>query len=168
MSQYLHYLDPVIPYLQKPEVLIGVGVFLILYSLYFLIKCTGRTIKLDSNEGGLVEITRSALNNLIYTTCARVGVEGKPSVSLKISRNKMFLKLKIKMNPNDRLSEISVRLQERLKQSFDEVLGYDRVGKVDVIVVGFRGAKRAKETTPAEHPEGKDPVLEDLFSRSGS
>lgn len=162
MSKYLHYLDPVTQFVQKPEVLIGVGVFLILYSLYFLIKCSRKAIRLDSNEVGQVEITRSALNNLIHTTCARVGVEGKPSVALKISRNKMFLRLKIKMNLNDRLSEISTKLQEKLKESFDEVLGYDRVGKVDVVVVGFKGSKRAKAEPVAATS------VEDIFSGTSS
>ena len=96
-------------------------------------------IMLFSNEAGRVRVSRKALNDLVHSACFQVGAIERPKLSFKIRRRKLHIQLRMKLQSNQRLAELSTCLQDRLSDSLRDNLGVDRLGRIDILVTGFRG-----------------------------
>lgn len=122
-----------------PEILVGCAAGLMILYLYIVIRHAYKPISLAKSDVGRIRVTRMALKSLVKTICKQVGLDRRISTSVEFSRNKVHVSVRLgKVDLDQNLTGLVNELQERLTQSLRNTLGVDNVGKVDILVSGFK------------------------------
>lgn len=142
----------VLPYAQNPRVWVPVLAALLLFIVLLMIRARMQpsTIRAFSNDKGYVEISRTALVELIKTTSARLGIERKPRVRIHTRGRRLHLDVRIRMTSDMRLTDISATLQQVLQSTLHEAMGIERLGNINVRVTGIRPSQA--DNRPIETP----------------
>lgn len=127
-------------WLDRPYILIPVGVLCLILGIYWIVRCKTKAIYLYDISGGQVRITHNALTTLIHSVCDGVEAIDRPYVSVKMCGGKLNVTIKLKLNLGHRLLNLSEELQARVTRALQEVLGLERIGTISIIVVGVQGA----------------------------
>ena len=115
-----------------------------------------RTLQVLKNDVGVVSVSRSAFNDLIYGVCSQVKMAGHPSIRLRARRGKVYLRVKLRLYTDQSLSDISVYLQDQITQALKDNLGVERIGAIDVCVTSFRKGKRPVASKDLETASGQE------------
>ena len=129
-------IDCLLTYLEKPEIALGLGGILILYALYFILRCHYKPLLLYKKEGGSVKITQSALISVAQELCASLGLN-QPRVKVYQKGQKLCWKVFFTLSAEDNLPQLVDTLQARLNQSLQTIFGIEKLGPITVIVNGF-------------------------------
>ena len=165
-SQCKLYASTIWGYLNNPWVIAGlIAVVLLIVLLIFLSKKPPSRIRAFNNNKGYVEISRTALIDIIRSTSEQVDIEKKPGVAVRTKHGKLHIDVKIRLLPSRKLTEVSEILQRHLTETLEQGLGIRRLGNINVVVVGVR-VKTGKEfrtslplfTEKPEEPEETAPV----------
>ena len=127
-----------------------------------------RPIKLFNNKVGEVEVSRKALNELVQSVCFSLGALNRPDVEIFQRRGKLCMTVSLKLESGQKLTEATGEIQTALTTAFREHLGVEKLGKIDVKVLGFKGLiyKPANKFLPpvedvkSEIIDGKTPVID--------
>lgn len=133
------YAQLVLEWLQNPEVIIVVGGMTCLLGIGYFLRCKARAIHLYDNPSGAVRVTPSALAGIVYNTCEGIGGIHRPSIKIRISGGKLHLMIRIRLSKHHRLMTLSEEIQAKLMRILQEVLGVERIGAIDIVVVGIEG-----------------------------
>ena len=131
-------------YLSQNEFLIMGGVALAL--LFILLLCRlrpARRIRAFSGETGSVEISRSALLNLVYSACEQLPEVRKPTVKIR-GRRKLSLSVRIQLDASAHLRDTASYLQSHLKDALENNLGVEKLGKIEILVTGVKAASKTR------------------------
>ena len=141
-----------------------IAVVLLLLVLYLLSKRQPARVRAFNNTNGYVEISRAALVDIIRATAEQVDIEKKPGVHLRTRRGRLHVDVRIRMLPTRRLTEVSEILQKHLMETLSDGMGIQRLGSINVLVVGVRvkTGKEARASLPL-NPHGA-PKSEDQDS----
>mgnify|MGYP004653715133 CR=1 FL=1 len=151
-------------FFSNPDNLLFVAVLIALIAAAMLLaKIWGhfKPVRLFTNNSGIVEVSRPALEKLVQSVCYNLGALNKPSVKISLKRRRLNVFVSLKIESQQRLSELSSRLQEELTKEFVEQLGVEKLGKINVKITGFRGLakkpltayEKSKQTEFFEKPD---------------
>lgn len=119
-----------------------------------------RNVTAYSNSGGKVTVSRSAITELVQTSCAQLDEVHRPSVKIATKGSTAHLRVSIKLASGGKLREVEQTLQDHLRHALTENLGIEKVGRIDITVTGFKSGK----VTRNEHPS-KSPALMDALDQ---
>ncbi len=118
------------------------GLALIAFILLILIRkirAYFRPIKLFDNRVGIVEVSRKALDELVQSVCYSLGALNRPDVEIYSRRGRLCMRVSLKLESGQRLTDASAEIQTALTSAFREHLGVEKLGRIDVRVLGFKG-----------------------------
>ncbi len=121
-----------------------------------------KPIKLFNNRVGEVEVSRKALDELVQSVCYSLGALNRPDVKIYIKRGKLCMTVSLKLESGQKLTDATGEIQTALTSAFREHMGVEKLGKIDVRVLGFKGLvyKPANKFLPPVKDE-KDEILDD-------
>lgn len=139
-------------YLSEPAYLYTGGGVLVLTLLLILLKRRQpKNVVAYSTENGRVMVSRSAIVELVRTSCEQLNHVSKPSVKIKVKGRHTHFNVCLKLTSGGRLRDIEQALQTHLRQELAESLGIENLGKINIIATGLKSGKMELRT-PAEAP----------------
>jgi uncharacterized alkaline shock family protein YloU len=147
-------------YLAQKEFLIIGGVALGLILLLLLKRlCPTRQIRAFTGETGYVEISRSALLEMVHSACEQLPEVRKPSIKIKAHR-KLNISVRIRLDSSAHLRDTASFLQSHLKDALETNLGIENLGKIQILVTGVRASSRPDfDLNPTSGIAEENPVL---------
>lgn len=122
-----------------PELLgIALAAFILLIILR-KIKNYRKPIKLFDNRVGVVEVSRKALDELVQSVCYSLGALNRPDVDIYTRRGRLCMSVSLKLESGQKLTDATAEIQSALTSAFREHLGVEKLGRIDVRVLGFKG-----------------------------
>lgn len=126
----------------EPTYLYAAGAFISLsLALILLVRRQPRNIVAYRTENGRVMVSRSAIIELIRTSCEQINDVAKPSVKIKVKGKTTHFDVRIQLMSGGRLREIEQTLQEHLRQNLTENLGIENLGKINIVATGFKSGR---------------------------
>ncbi len=145
------------------NIVCGLALLAVLFAVAVIVKIRNyfKPVRLFTNNSGIVEVSRSALEKLVQSVCYNLGALNKPKVKISLKRRRLNVFVSLKIESEQRLSALSSRLQEELSREFIEQLGVEKLGRINVKITGFRGLakkpltayEKSKQSEPAEKPD---------------
>lgn len=125
------------------------AVVLLLFVVVLLRKRQPKQVVAYTTESGSVTVSRSAIVDLVQSSCAQLEAVYKPSVKIKVKGRTTHFKVQLKLASGGRLRDIEHTLQAHLRNSLSENLGIEHLGKIDIVATGFKAGKIATSALPA-------------------
>ena len=122
-----------------PEMLGGALAAFVLLVLYRKIKNFRKPIRLFDNRAGVVEVSRKALDELVQSVCYSLGALNRPDVDIYTRRGRLCMSVSLKLESGQKLTDATAEIQSALTSAFREHLGVEKLGRIDVRVLGFKG-----------------------------
>ena len=110
-----------------------------------------------------MEVSRKALDELVQSVCYSLGALNRPSVKIFLKRGKLCMTVALKLESGQTLTSATGEIQQALTTAFREHLGVEKLGKIDVRVIGFKGLiyKPANKFLPPVKDETPDAVFDE-------
>lgn len=146
-----------------PEMLGIAAAIAVLLTVFGKIRRHFKPIKLFNNRAGEVEVSRKALDELVQSVCYSLGALNRPSVKIFLKRGKLCMTVALKLESGQTLTSATGEIQQALTTAFREHLGVEKLGKIDVRVIGFKGLiyKPANKFLPPVKDETPDAVFDE-------
>ena len=120
-------------------------------------------------ENGRVMVCRSAIVELIRTSCEQLDDVAKPSVKIKVKGKTTHFDVRIQLMSGGRLRDIEQTLQKHLRQNLTENLGIENLGTINIVATDFKSGRiqvsspiTTKEKTPVAPLEITDDFEPDI------
>ncbi|MCZ6672147.1 MAG: alkaline shock response membrane anchor protein AmaP [Verrucomicrobia bacterium] len=123
--------------------LIPLGILFIVLVVLFL-KLGKKNLLVFNNEDGRVEISRSAIQEIIQRTCEQFVEVGRARGDISKKKGQIIIKVRLKLRVKTRLQDISNELQNQITRAIRDDLGIENLGEVHVIVEGFLAEPKPK------------------------
>lgn len=124
---------------------------LVLLIIWGRIRKKYRSIHLFGGPTGSVTVAKRALVELIERTCDDIAPGGKARVSLKKCRDKLNIKVRLRLFSGQHLENLASKIQATLTDELKENLGFENVGSINILVTDFKSAmKKDSSPTPSE------------------
>lgn len=159
-------LSKALEHLSQPEFLYIAGAALILaLALVLLIRRQPKNVVAYTTENGRVMVSRSAIVELVQTSCEQLQDVSKPQVRIHAKGSTTHFEIRIKLLSGGRLRSIEETLQTHLRKALTENLGIENLGRINIVATGFKSGRidsniQAKaetvtqaDTTTAESPD---------------
>ncbi|CAA6676777.1 MULTISPECIES: alkaline shock response membrane anchor protein AmaP [unclassified Lentimonas] len=164
----------------EPTYLYAAGAFIALsFALILLLRRQPKKIVAYRTENGRVMVSRTAIVELIRTSCQQINDVTKPSVKIKVKGKTTHFDVQIQLMSGGRLREIEQTLQEHLRHCLTENLGIENLGKINIVATGFKSGRIqvsspiTSKDKPAEldviqdvEPESVEALQEELKQKS--
>ncbi len=129
-------------HLAEPTYLYTAGALLALaLLLILLVRRQPKKIVAYRTENGRVMVCRSAIIELIRTSCEQLDDVAKPSVKINVKGNTTHFDVRIQLMSGGRLRDIEETLQKHLRQNLTENLGIENLGKINIVATGFKSGR---------------------------
>ncbi|QYY36808.1 alkaline shock response membrane anchor protein AmaP [Ruficoccus sp. ZRK36] len=137
------------PYLQDRVLVICVAIVLLFLLLGVgMLRRRGRPIRVFKTTSGRVQVTRGAIRDLVLGACRHVNAAHRPKVHIKARRGRLAIRIDLRLNEDQRLNDVAVKLQTRIEDVLQDTLSLDRRSvRIDI---GLKGIRHNKKTTPPE------------------
>ena len=120
--------------------MLGIALILLcVLVMYRKIRKRYAPMRLFDNRVGVVEVSRSALDELVQSVCYSMGAINRPEVDIYTHFGRLCMRVSLKLESSQKLTEASAYIQTALTTAFREYLGVEKLGRIDVRVVGFKG-----------------------------
>lgn len=144
-------------HLNEPMYLYAAGAVLALaLFLILLVRRQPKKIVAYRTENGRVMVCRSAIIELIRTSCEQLNDVAKPNVKIKVKGKTTHFDVRIQLMSGGRLRDIEETLQAHLRQNLTENLGIENLGQINIVATGFKSGRiqvsspiTSKEKAPA-------------------
>lgn len=155
--------------LKQPHAVTLLGIAMAAFILLLLIrkiKRAFRPIKLFDNRAGVVFVSRKALDELVQSVCYSLGALNRPDVKISTRRGKLCMNVSLKLESGQKLTDATEQIQTALTSAFREHLGVEKLGTIDVRIIGFKGLiyKPTTKFLPSPEPKDDDILLSDSSS----
>ncbi len=155
-------LNSTIDLLSSPPYPYLLGALLALIVIFVLLRRRQpRSVAAFSSEGGRVMVTRSAISELVHTSCAQLRQVAKPSIRIRLKGGRTHLEVRLKLASGGRLTEVAATLKDHLKLALEQNLGIENMGPIDIIVTGFKSGRLSKRQSKAQMDS--EPEAENCF-----
>ncbi|MDR2735341.1 MAG: hypothetical protein LBB20_00660 [Puniceicoccales bacterium] len=116
--------------------------FIGLMAVYVLIKIALRSAKktilcLLDNESGKVFIKKSVLKETIREACESLGMQSRPRIDIFCKSKKINIKISFNIPSDQKLPEVSTRLQKHLHIVLADDIGIKNIDKIDIVITGI-------------------------------
>ena len=113
----------------------------IIYFLVFFLRRQPKNIVAYITENGCVTVSRSAIIELVQTSCQQLQDVSKPKVKIKSEGETSHFDVSIKLMSGASLRTIEQTLQSHLRQALTENLGIENLGQINITATGFKSKK---------------------------
>ena len=117
----------------------------IIYFFLFFLRRQPKNVVAYSTENGRVTVSRSAIVELVQTSCQQLQDVSKPQVKIKSEGETSHFEVSIKLMSGASLRSIEQTLQSHLRQALTENLGIENLGQINIVATGFK-SKRIDST----------------------
>lgn len=147
-------------YLAQPMYLyIAITALLLAFVLILLLRRQPKNVAAYSTSNGQVMVSRSAIFELVQTSCIQIEEVSKPQVRMKIKGGKKHFEVRLKLASGAQLRSIEEILQQHLRKALTENLGIEDLGRIDIVATGFKSGKLdSSSSITKKEPE---PVIEE-------
>ena len=147
---------------QSGYIAFGISLFLLVLLVVFLIRPRrGKSVLAYEDANGRVEVSRSAINELVQSTCQQIETVKQPKVLTYVKKGVPALRIKLKVQGEARMKDIRERLRNHLRTQLMENLGFERLGSIDILEtsVGNLPVIPPSQAVPAyQAPISEEPV----------
>jgi hypothetical protein len=169
-----HLAEPMYHY--AAGAVLALALFLIL-----LVRRQPKKIVAYRTENGRVMVCRSAIVELIRTSCEQLDDVAKPSVKINVKGKYTHFDVRIQLMSGGRLRDIEETLQTHLRQNLTENLGIENLGKINIVATGFKSGRiqvsspittkekatiALADTAEALEPDAVDTLQDELEQKS--
>lgn len=129
-------------HLARPEYLYLAGAALVLtFLLILLARRQPRKVKAYATSNGDVVVSRSAIVELVQTSCEQIKEVSKPQVRMNAKGNKTNFEVRLKLASGGQLRSIEETLQSHLRRALTENLGIENLGRINIVATGFKSGR---------------------------
>ena len=126
---------------------VPIAVLILLFILVRSFRPRGKTIHLFQSSNGRITVSRSALANFIKKITYETVSATLPKVSIRLRRNHLHFNIRLKVYTNQKVSQVSRILQEKISDSLKNNLGIEQIGDINITVTGFINPVNSKTST---------------------
>lgn len=138
------------------------------FLLFLLVRRQPKNVVAYSTENGQVMVSRSAIIELVQTSCEQIEEVSKPQVRINAKGKKTDFEVRLKLASGGHLRAIEETLQRHLRRALSENLGIEGLGRINIIATGFKSGKveprdsttAAAAGTPDESHDEPDLITE--------
>ncbi|MFP4156178.1 MAG: alkaline shock response membrane anchor protein AmaP [Opitutales bacterium] len=106
--------------------------------LILLLRRQPKKIVAYSTEDGQVFVARSAIKELVQSSCEQLEGVSKPRTRISIKGNCAHFDVQVKLVGSCRLKEVETTLQRHMRRALTENLGIENLGRINVTATGFK------------------------------
>ena len=129
-------------HLSQPHFLyIGGAVLTLVFVLVLLLRRQPKNVVAYSTESGRVMVSRSAIVELVQTSCVQLQDVSKPQVRIHTKGNTTHFEIRIKLLSGGRLRTIEETLQAHMREALTENLGIENLGRINIVATGFKSGR---------------------------
>lgn len=141
--------------LTQVEYLYAAAALLVLaFLLFLLIRRQPKHVKAYSTDNGEVMVSRSAIVELVQTSCEQIKEVSKPQVRMRVKGGKKHFEVRLKLASGGQLRSIESMLQAHLRKALSENLGIENLGRINIVATGFKsGRVESSSSTAKKNPE---------------
>ncbi|MEM8867532.1 MAG: hypothetical protein AAGC73_04625, partial [Verrucomicrobiota bacterium] len=125
-----------------------------------------RNVVAYRTDDGSVLVSRSAIVELVQTSCEQLDDVSKPSVKIQVKGAVTHFQVRLKLLSGGRMRDVQQTLQQHLRNTLSENLGIESLGRIDIIATGFKSGQIAPapkvetiepsfDESPASEPESE-------------
>ena len=143
-----------------------IGGAVLLLCLFFILYLRRQPSKVlaYATENGRVMVSRTAIVELVQTSCEQLNVVTKPRVRIKVKGRFTHLEVTIKLLSGGYLRAVEDTLQTHLRAALSQNLGIEELGQINIVADGFKSGKIEKASTVSQLPNPTlDAYEEDNF-----
>lgn len=162
-------LSNALEHLSQPEFLyIGGAALILVFALVLLIRRQPKNVVAYSTENGRVMVSRSAIVELVQTSCVQLQDVSKPQVRIQTKGSTTHFEIRIKLLSGGRLRTIEETLQAHMRKALTENLGIENLGRINIVATGFKSGRidsniQAKpDPTPEPDTTAEESLEEEL------
>jgi len=148
---------------QTEYLYLGAAALVLLFFLVLLLRRQPKSVAAYSTENGQVMVSRSAIIELVQTSCEQISEVSKPQVRIKTKRGATNFEIRLKLTSGAQLRTVEQTLQSHLREALSKNLAIENLGRIDINAVGFKSGRieRAsaigrKTDQAAEAPEATE------------
>jgi phage FluMu protein Com len=129
-------------HLNQPVYLYAAGSVLVLALILLLLRRRQpSSVVAYSTENGRVLVSRSAIVELVCTSCKQLNDITKPHVTIRTKGKYTHFEVRIQLLSGARLRTVEQTLQAHLRHALTENLGIENLGKIHIIANGFKSGR---------------------------
>lgn len=113
----------------------------LLIVLLLLLRRQPKSIVAYKTENGDVIISRSAVIELVRTSCQQISQISKPKLKVFTKKGLTHFTIKIQLTSGGRLKDVEQTLQHHLRERLSKNLGIEKLGTVNIIVNSFKSSR---------------------------
>ena len=133
--------DSICPFMTPLNLYLLGGSLLLLIILVVLRKRQPKNIVAYKTENGNVTISRSAIVELVRTSCEQISQVSKPKLKVFVRKGLTHFAIRIQLTSSGSLKDIEETLQSHLRESLSKNLGIEKLGEINIIVTSFKSGK---------------------------
>ena len=118
-----------------------IGIFLIFY-IWRAIRKKQAFIQLFSAPAGSVKVSQNALVDLIKKNVTDITSGSNPKVCIYQKSGKLNVKIKLVLQSGQNIETLSSKIQCSLFSTLKEHLGLENIGKINILVSGFKPSSK--------------------------
>lgn len=135
-------LSNALEHLSQPEFLyIGGATLILVFVLVLLMRRQPKNVVAYSTDNGRVMVSRSAIVELVQTSCAQLQDVSKPQVRIHTKGSTTHFEICIKLLSGGRLRTIEETLQKHMRKALTENLGIENLGRINIVATGFKSGR---------------------------
>lgn len=120
---------------------IGASVLVLLFIVILLLRRQPSNVLAYTTENGRVMVSRSAIVELVQTSCEQLEDVSKPQVNIEVKGGNTHFEVRLKLASGGRLRAIEETLQTHLRQALTENLGIENLGRINIVATGFKSGR---------------------------
>jgi hypothetical protein len=129
-------------YLAEPQYCyMAAATLVLLFVLILLRRRQPKHIVAYSTKDGRVLVTRSAIVELVKTTCDQLQAVHKPLVKMNLKGKKTNFDISVKLKNSGQLRQVEKALQLHLREALTENFGIEQLGQINIIATGFKSGR---------------------------
>ena len=133
--------DSICPFMTPLNLyLLGASLLLVII-LILLRRRQPKHIVAYKTENGAVTISRSAIVELVRTSCEQISQVSKPKLKVFFRKGLTHFAIRIQLTSSGSLKDIEETLQNHLRESLSKNLGIENLGDINIIVTSFKSGK---------------------------
>lgn len=149
---------------------VGVCLFLLVFLVGFIFRPRkGKSVLAYEDANGRVEVSRSAINELVQSACQQIETVTQPKVVTTVKKGVPGLQIKLKVQGDARMKDIRERLRGHLRTQLMENLGFQTLGQINILVTNVgnlpimtQPQPAVESTAPSVSQVEPEPFPEDL------
>jgi len=118
-----------------------VAALLLAVVLLLLLRRQPKQVKAYSTDNGAVMVCRSAIVELVQSSCEQIKEVSKPRVRMRVKRGQTHFEIRLKLAAGGQLRTVESMLQAHLRRALTENLGIENLGRINIVATGFKSGR---------------------------